>query len=472
MADLAPAYRDRIAKERLEAFRSALRGRVILPGDTEYERARRVYNACIDRRPALIVACASIADVIAAVRFGRENGLEMAIRSGGHNVAGFGSCEAGMVIDLSPMKGIRVDPGQQTVRVDGGCTWGDVDHATHVFGMATPGGVISTTGVAGLTLGGGIGHLTRNYGLSCDNLLSADVVTADGTMRVASSREEPDLFWAIRGGGGNFGVVTSFEFRLHPVNMIYGGPVLWPLERAGDALRLFRDTIMNAPEELSAFFAFLIVPPGPPFPEHLHNRTMAGVVCCYTGPLERGPEALRPFLRFGPPAFEHTGPMPFPVLQRAFDPLLPPGLYHYWKADFVNEIGDEMIDAHLRHGPSIPTFHSAVHIYPVNGAAHRVGKHDTAFSYRDANFVHVLAAVSREPEPLARYRGWVREYWSALHPYSAGGSYVNFLDDDEGPDRVAASYRDNHRRLTEVKARYDPENLFHVNQNIRPVALV
>jgi FAD/FMN-containing dehydrogenase len=421
----------------------------------------------IDCHPQLIVQCADVADVIRCVNFAREDGIAPAVRCGSHNVAGFGTCEGGLVIDLSHMKGIRVDPVRCVARVDGGCTWGDLDHATHVFGLATPGGVISTTGVAGLTLGGGFGYLTRRYGLACDNLISADVVTADGRMLTASAAENPDLFWAIRGGGGNFGIVTSFEFRLYPVSMVYAGPVLFPLERAAAALRFFSDFMAAAPRELSAFFAFLIVPPGPPFPEELHMKTMCGLVYVYSGDLEKGEEATRPLRAFGPPAFALGHPAPYPAVQSMFDALLPHGLHHYWKGEFAYDLNEGLIATHVRYGPEVPTVNSAMHIYPLDGAVHDVAADETAFAYRDVRFNQVIAAVSSDPAPMPQYRDWVRDYWSAVREHSAGGGYVNFLG-DEGEERIAASYRGNYGRLASLKRKYDPGNLFHLNQNIRP----
>jgi len=434
-----------------------------------YDEARKVYNGMIDRRPAFIARCVDVADVISAVNFARESGLTVAVRGGGHNVTGFGTCDDGLVIDLSPMKGIRIDPAKRIAWAEGGCTWGDLDHATHAFGLAAPGGVISTTGIAGLTLGGGVGHLTRKCGLSCDNVLSVDVVTADGRFLTANAKENADLFWAVRGGGGNFGVVTSFEFRLHEVSTVFAGPVLYSLDVATEAMRFYRDYMASAPDDMTAFFAFLIVPPGPPFPEHLHNKTVCGVVCCYAGPIEKGPEVTRPLREFGPPLMDGVGPLPFPAIQGAFDALLPPGLQHYWKADFVSDLTDDIIAQHVKYGPSVPTVNSAMHIYPVSGAAHRVGRNDTAFSYREANYTHILAAVYPDPADTPKNVEWVRQYWDALHPYSAGGAYVNFMM-DEGDERIAASYRDNYDRLVKIKTKYDPGNLFHMNQNIKPKA--
>ena len=453
----------------IATFKAGLRGELIRPGDDAYDGARKVWNGMIDRRPALIARCAGVTDVIAAVNFAREQGLPVAIRGGSHNVTGNAVCDAGVVIDLSNMKGIRVDPEKRTVRAEGGCTWGDLDHATHVFGLAAPGGIISTTGIAGLTLGGGIGHLTRKYGLSCDNLISADVVLADGSFVTASEKKNPDLFWGLRGGGGNFGVVTSFEFRLHPVSEVMAGPILWPLEKSREALRLYRDFMDKAPDDLNAFFVFLIVPPGPPFPEHLHNKTLCGVVAMYTGPQAKADAVLAPLRKFGPPALDFFGPLPFPVVQSMFDALVPEGLQNYWKADFVNELSDEVIEAHVTHGPGIPTINSALHIYPVSGAANHVGKGDTAFFYRDAKYVHVIAAMYPNPADTAKNVAWVRDYWSALHPYSAGGAYVNFLM-EEGDERIRATYGANYDKLVAVKTKYDPTNLFRLNQNVRPTA--
>ena len=452
-----------------EAFVATLRGQVIRPGDESYEKARKVYNAAIDRKPRLIVQCADVADVIRCVHFAREQGLAPAVRGGGHSAPGFGTWDGGIVIDLGRLKGIRVDPARRTVRVEGGCTWGDVDHATHVFGLATPGGLISTTGVGGLTTGGGFGHLTRRFGLVCDNLISADVVTADGALRTASATENPDLFWAIRGGGGNFGIVTSFEYRLYPVSTVWAGPVLYPLEQAAGVMRFFRDFMKTAPRELSAFFAFMIVPPGPPFPEPLHMKTLCAIMCIHCGDFSDAETATKPLREFGPPLFALNGPMPYPVVQSMFDPLLPPGLHHYWKADFVRELTDDAIAVHVKYGPRIPTVNSAMHVYPMDGAVHDVGRDATAFTYRDVGYTHIIAAVTPDPAPLAGYREWVRDYWNALHPLSAGGAYVNFLM-EEGEERVASSYTGNLDRLAAIKAKYDPGNLFRVNQNIKPAA--
>lgn len=448
----------------------SLRGQLIQQGDADYEEARRVFNAMIDRRPRLIVRCADVADVMACVNYARQEGLVLSVRGGGHNVAGFATNDDGLVIDLSPMKGIQVDPERQTVRAQGGCTWGDLDHATHPFGLATPGGAISTTGIAGLSLGGGIGHLTRPFGLACDNIIAADVVTADGQFRAASEGQDADLLWALRGGGGNFGVVTSFEFRLHPVSTVYAGPILWSLDKAAEVMKFYREFIANAPDELNGIFAFLVVEPEPSFPEHLHNQNVCGAVLCYVGPMEAAEEVVRPLAEFADPELVGLGPMPYPVLQTAFDAVSPPGLLNYWKADFVTELSDELISAHVKFGPGVPNPLSGAITFSVDGAAHRVGESDSAWSYRNAKFSHVIYAVDSDPVAMEKHTAWVRDYWGALHSHSAGGAYVNFMM-DEGDARVEASYRHNYKRLTQIKRNYDPGNLFRMNQNIRPIAV-
>jgi len=451
----------------LDSLKASLRGPIIEPGDAAYETARKVYNGMIDRRPRLIARCADVSDVITALRFGRENSLLTAVRGGGHNAGGLGSCDDGLVIDLSLMRYTRVDPAARTVRVGGGATWGDVDHATHAFGMATPSGIISTTGVGGLTLGGGLGHLTRKCGLSIDNLLGADVVLADGRFVTVGPEEHPDLFWAILGGGGNFGIVTSFLFRLHPIGTVHAGPTLWELDEATEAMQWYREFITTAPDDINGFFAFLTVPPAPPFPEPLHMKKMCGVVWCYTGPADRFEEHFNPVRRFRPPALDLVAPMPYPALQGMFDGLYPPGLQWYWNADFVTDLSDEAIDRHVQYGDQLPSVHSTMHLYPINGAAHRVGKQDTAWSFREANFVQVIVGVDPDPANNPRTIAWSKEYWRRMHPNSAGGAYVNMMM-DEGQERVQAAYRDNYPRLAQVKAKYDPGNLFRVNQNIKP----
>ena len=456
-----------LSEENVKEFRESLRGVLIQPNDEDYDIARQVYNGMIDRRPRLIARCADVADVITAVNFGRQNNILVAIRGGGHNAGGLGVCDDGLVIDLSLIKYTRVDPAARTVRVGGGCTWGEVDHATHAFGLATPAGVISTTGVGGLTLGGGLGHLTRRFGLTIDNLLAVDMVLADGRFVTASAEENEELFWAIRGGGGNFGVVTSFLFRSHPVSTVYAGPMFWGIEQVTEVMQWYREFISQAPEDINGFFAFLVVPPRPHFPEHLHNKTVCGVIWCYTGPLEKAEATFEPVRRSRSPVFDHVGPMPYPVLQSLFDEVYPPGLQWYWKADFVKELSDEAIALHRKYGSELPTMHSTMHLYPINGAAHRVGQPDTPWAYRDATWAQVIVGVDPDPANKDRIIAWAREYWEALHPHSAGGAYVNFMM-EEGEDRIKATYGGNYERLVTIKNKYDPTNLFRVNQNIKP----
>jgi FAD/FMN-containing dehydrogenase len=448
-------------------FRAQLRGELIQPEDLQYPLACKIYNAMIDRKPRLIVRCADAADVIAAVNFARNNKLLTAIRGGGHNGGGLGTCDDGMVIALEKICNVRVDPKSRTVRVGGGATWGAVDHATHAFGLAVPSGIIATTGVGGLTLGGGLGHLTRKYGLTIDNLLAADMVLADGSFVTASAEENSDLFWAIRGGGGNFGIVVSFLFQAHPVNMVCAGPMLWPMDQAAKMMKWYREFIVRAPEEMNGFFAFMTVPPGPPFPEALHFQKMCGIVWCYTGTMEQANQILDPLRSYCPPAFEFFAQMPHPMLQGMFDGLYPPGLQWYWKADFFKELSDAAIDTHIKHGSQLPTMHSTMHLYPVNGAAHRVGPTDTPWSYREAEWGQVIVGVDPDPAKKDVITRWARDYHDAMHPYGAGGAYVNMMM-DEGEDRVRAAYRENYDRLAAVKAKYDPDNFFHVNQNIKP----
>jgi len=452
-------------------FGANLRGRLIKPGDEDYDEARKVYNGMIHKKPRLIACCADVADVICSVNFARDNNLLLAIRSGGHNAGGLGICDDGLVIDLASIKYTRVDPAARTVTVGGGCTWGDVDHATHVFGLATPSGIISTTGVGGLTLGGGVGHLTRKCGLTIDNLLSADVVLADGKFVRANADDNSDLFWGIRGGGGNFGVITSFTFNLHPIDMIYGGPMLYELSETADVMKWYRDLIPAAPDDLSGFFAFLTVPPAPPFPEDLHMKKMCGVVWAYTGQQSKAEETFKPIRGFKKAALDFVGPLPQPALQSMFDALYPPGLQWYWRADFVNELSDDAIAQHIRFGNALPTMHSTMHMYPINGAASRVGKADTAWNYRDATWAQVMVGVDPDPANNEKTISWTKSYYDALHPYSAGGAYVNFLMGDEGEDRVKKTYGDNYKRLVAIKNKYDPGNLFRVNQNIKPTRL-
>jgi FAD/FMN-containing dehydrogenase len=451
----------------IQQLKANVRDRIIEPTDKDYDDARKVYNGMIHKRPRLIARCVDVADVIASVNFARENTLLLAIRSGGHNAGGLGIADDALVIDLAPIKYTRVDPAARTVTVGGGCTWGDVDHATHAFGMATPSGILSTTGVGGLTLGGGIGMFTRKCGLTIDNLLSADIVLANGRFVKANSDENTDLFWAIRGGGGNFGVVTSFTFKLHAIATVYGGPMLYDFNDTTDVMKWYRSFITKAPDDLSGYFALLTVPPAPPFPEHLHLKKMCGIVWACTAGQNEAEEMFKPIRAFKKPALDFVGPIPHPALQSMFDGLYPPGLQWYWRAHFVNELSDEAIAEHVRFGATLPSMHSTMHMYAINGAASRVGKQDTAWNYRDATWAQVMVGVDPDPANKEKLIQWTKDYHDALRPYSAAGAYVNFMM-DEGEDRVKATYGDNYARLVAIKNKYDPQNLFRVNQNIKP----
>jgi FAD/FMN-containing dehydrogenase len=466
-ASVHPNFDGRLDEAVVQELRPRFRGELLRPTDDRYDEARKIYNAMIDKHPALIAQCVDVADVVTAVNFALDNNLLLAIRSGGHNGPGLGTCDGGLVIDLSPMKGIYVDPAARTVRVEGGCTWGDVDHATHAFGLAVPSGIISTTGVGGLTLGGGHGYLTRKYGLTIDNLLAADMVLADGRLVTASAKKNEDLFWAIRGGGGNFGVVTSFLFQAHPVSTVYAGPMMWPLEQATPLLKWYRKFIAEAPEDMYAWFGFGIVPPAPPFPPHLHNQKVCIILWCYTGALDRAEEFFQPIRELEPPVLDMVGPLPYPALQSMFDALYPPGMQWYWKGDFVRELSDEAIALHVKYASTLPSIHSTMHLYPINGMVHRVGSQEMAWSYRDVTWSSVIVGVDPDPATHERTITWAKNYWEALHPYSAGGAYSNFMM-EEGQARVQATYQNNYERLTLIKQKYDPANLFRVNQNIKP----
>ncbi|BCM16940.1 FAD-binding oxidoreductase [Mesorhizobium sp. J8] len=452
-------------------LRESLRGEVILRDDAGYDEARRVYNGMIEKRPLLIARCADVADVIAAVKYARDNDLLIAVRGGGHNGAGLGICDNGLVIDLSMMKGVHVDAKTRTVRVGPGCNSGDVDHATHPFGLAVPAGIVSTTGIAGLTLGGGTGYLTRRFGLTIDNLVEADLVLADGSVVTASKAENPDLFWALRGGGGNFGIVTSFLFQAHPVNMIFGGPVFWEAKDALAVMQTYRDYLPEAPEDLGAFVGLKTVPSTDPFPREYWGKRACAIISCYNGTEEDGRKAMAPLLdNLPPPIFNWMGVMPFPALQAMFDPLLPKGLQWYWKGDFVRSLPDEAIATHIAQAAEAPSELSLMHLYPIDGAVRRVGKHETAWNARDATWSMVIAGIDPDPAKAADLTKWARNYWASVHPHNGEGGYVNFMMEDEGEARVQASYGANYERLSQVKRIYDPLNIFRVNQNIKPAA--
>jgi FAD binding domain/Berberine and berberine like len=453
----------------VDALEAKLHGGVTRPADPDYDEVRALYNAMIDKKPALIARCADVDDVVAAVNFGRENELDIAIRGGGHNGGGLGSVDDGLMIDLSGLKDVEVDPNGRTVTIGGGCLLREVDAATAEHGLATPVGFIGSTGAGGLMLGGGIGHLTRGFGLSIDNITGAELVLADGSVVNADENENPDLYWAIRGGGGNFGVATKIRARLHPVSTVVAGPMLWPLDKAADVMRWYREFILDAPEELGGWFAFLSVPPAPPFPEELHLQKVAGIVWTWTGP-EDGAEAAFAEARAQEGILvDGVAPVPLAAFNSAFDPIFTPGDQWYWRADFVKEVPDEAVEKHVEWAAKMPTWKSTMHLYPIDGAAHRVGPTDTPWGQREANFASVMVGVDPDPATADELREWAVGYQEALHPYSSGGAYLNMIM-DEGQKLVEQSYADNYARLAKIKAQYDPGNLFHVNQNIRPAA--
>jgi FAD/FMN-containing dehydrogenase len=450
----------------VEGLASAVKGRVVEAGAPDYDESRALYNAMIDKRPAAIAYCVDEADVAAALAYGIEHGLRIAVRGGGHNGGGLGSVDDGLVIDLSQMNAIEVDGGARVVRVQGGALLKDVLEATHQHGLTVPVGIIGTTGVGGLTLGGGMGHLTRALGLTIDNLLAATVVLADGSVVQTDEEREPELFWALRGGGGNFGVVTSFSFRCHPVTTVLAGPVLYDMEDTAEVLSWYRDFLPAAPDELSGFFAFLTVPPAPPFPEELHMRKVCGVAWTQAG--EEESDALREARSFGKPVLDGIAPMPLPVWNTAFDALYPPGDQWYWRGEFIREIPDEAIAIHAEYGAALPTWKSTMHLYPIDGAASRVANDATAWSYRDAIWGGVFAGVDPDPANAGALKSWCVDYSDAIKPHAMGGGYVNFHMDE--PDRVRGMYGANYDRLARIKAKYDPDNVFSINQNIAPAA--
>jgi hypothetical protein len=454
-----------LAASTIETFSTQLRGEIIIPTNAGYDQERKVYNGMINKHPGMIVKCADVADVIASVNFGRENNLLISVRGGGHNVGGLGLCDDGLAIDLSGLKFVRTDVANNTVRVGGGNLWGEVDHATHPFGLAVPAGIVSTTGVGGLTLGGGVGYLSRKYGLTIDNLLEADMVLADGTFVTVNAEQNTDLFWAIRGGGGNFGIVTSFKFQAYEVKNVFAGPTLWPIEKIEEIMEWYHNFLNNAPDELNGFIAAMVVP-GAPFPKQLHNKQFCGIVWCYSGDMDKAEETFKPILA-KKPIFEHIGEMPYPAVQSLFDGLLPSGMQWYWRADFFTDLGPEIRAQHLKYGSIIPTPLSQMHLYPISGAAGRVGNEETPWAYRDAKYAGVIGGADPDPANVEKMTKWCKDYWDALHPYSSGGAYSNFMM-DEGHDRVKASYKNNYDRLVSIKNKYDPENLFRVNQNIKP----
>jgi FAD/FMN-containing dehydrogenase len=452
----------------LETLSATSRGRLIGVGDADYDTTRQLYNAMIDKRPRLIVRALDVADVIAAVNAGRDAGVDIAIRGGGHNGPGLGSVDDGLVIDLSELRGVIVDPDERVAHVLGGTLLGEVDHATSAFGLAAPFGIISTTGVGGLTLGGGVGNLTRTLGLTIDNLIEADVVLADGSFVTANESQEPDLFWALRGGGGNFGVVTRFAFRLSPVPTVSAGPMLWPLDRGDEVLAWYRDFIPDAPDEMNAWFGYLTVPPAPPFPDELQLQKVAAVLFSWAGDPAGADEALAP-ARALQPALDGVQQMPPAAINGAFDPIYPAGDQWYWRSHVVTEISDDAIATNMEFARTLPTWKCTTHLYPISGAAARVGAMDTPWTARDGGWVQVIVGVDSDPANADLVTDWARSFSETIQPHTAAGGYVNMIM-DEGDDRVRAIYGSNYDRLARVKAQYDPDNVFHVNQNIKPTA--
>jgi FAD/FMN-containing dehydrogenase len=443
-------------------------GQLILPGDSNYDEARTIYNAMIDKRPAMILKCKNEQDVVLGIDFARKNNLELSIKSGGHNGAGLALVDDGFVIDLSEMKTIEINPENRTALIEPGNTLGDVDMATHEHGLALPSGIIGTTGIGGITLGGGLGYLSRKGGLTIDHLLEARIVLSSGEIVTASKTSHPELLWALKGGGGNFGVVVSFTFSLIPLKNVYGGPMFWPIEKAKEVMKFYAQLTREASNDLYGFFAFLIVPPGDPFPEALHGQNVCGVVWCYSGPMEKAEEVFKPIRDFGPPILDFVGEIPVPALNTMFDALYPPGLQWYWKAHFLNEMTDASIDANIEYGSKLPSMHSTTHFYAIDGKVHDVGQDESAWSHRNARWAQVIVGVDPDPANAEKVTKWCRDYYDATAPFAASkGGYVNFIM-DEGNEKVRASYGSNYDRLVEIKAQYDPENIFHINQNIKP----
>lgn len=440
-------------------FRASLRGELLQPHDAGYDEARTVWNAMIDRHPALIARCLGAVDIINAVNFARTHNLIVSVRGGGHNVAGNAVCDDGLMVDLSPMKGIRVDPVRRTARVEPGVIWREVDRETQAFGLATTGGTVSHTGVAGLTLGGGVGWLMAKHGLVCDNLLSVDIVTADGQLLTASESENPDLFWAIRGGGGNFGIVTSFELKLHSVGpMVLGGMVLYPINQAKEVLQFYREYARNAPDELTAFAALMTTPDGLP---------VVAIIAGWFGSLEEGEKQLEPVRTFGPPIADLVGPLPYQQLQNMLDDAAPFGLQRYWKSGYFKELGDDLLDLIIEHSAAKTSPMSIVAFFHMHGACTRVDPASTAFAYREEQWDFDIITQWMDPAETDHHIEWTRTFWQAVEPFSQG-VYVNHLDADDSSRRVRSAYGPNYERLAAIKSKYDPSNFFLLNNNIAP----
>lgn len=454
----------------IDGLRARFAGRLILGTDPEYDQARRVWNGMIDKRPALVARCASADDVVAAVTFGREHDLAVAVRGGGHSAAGKGTCDGGIVIDLSLMNEVTVDAGTQTARAQGGATWATFDAATQAVGLATPGGVVSTTGIGGLTLGGGYGWLARRYGLACDNLLAVELVTADGGRVTCNQTVNAELFWALRGGGGNFGVATSLTYRLHPVGpQVLGGLIGWPLDQAADVLAFHREQTRQAPAELGIEIALLTTPPLPFIPDHLHFQPGIAASFCWSGEIDEGREVIRPWLEFGPPPIRMVQPMPYTSMQSQLDPLFPPGRHVYWKSGYLSELTDDAINAAVSLAARVRSPFSLGYFVLWGGAVASVDPDGTAFGERGGRFLYNASSTWEDPTEADANVAWAREFHDAMQPSATGGVYVNFLSGDEGSDRVKAAYGAvKFDRLATLKATYDPDNLFSLNQNINP----
>lgn len=458
---VVPATGSRIEAQALDGFRAGLRGHVLRPGDDAYDEARKLWNGMFDRRPALIARCAGTADVISAVTFARDHGLHVAVRGGGHSFPGHSVCDGGLVIDLSPMKAIRVDPAARKARAQPGVKWIDFDHETQAFGLATTGGTVSDTGIAGLTLGGGLGWLSGKHGLTVDNLISADVVTADGRFLIASAADNPDLFWGLRGGGGNLGIVTSFEYRLHRVGpTILGGMVAYPLDQTKEVLRFYRAFTKAAPDELTTY-AGLVNPPD--------GDTVVALICCYAGPVDKGEEVVRPLRSLGRPLLDALGPMPYVAQQRLLDGAFTTGAYYYTKGDFLADLSDDAIEIFAEFARTKPSPMSGVLVQTACGAASRVASGATAFAHRQFPYAPVIVSEWVDAADSEKNVGWTRDFWRALHPFAGDGVYVNDLSHDDG-DRVRIAYGSNYERLAALKKKYDPDNFFHLNPNIEPAA--
>lgn len=453
---------------RFELLSQNISGQLITPGDSSYDNARRVYNATIDKHPAAILKCRSEQDVVQGILFASKNNLEISIRGGGHNGAGLSMCDNGLVIDLSEMNTVRVDSENKKATVEGGCTIGDVDNATHKYGLALPVGIVSTTGIGGLTLGGGLGYLSRKAGLSIDHLIEARVALASGEIVVCNSEVNSDLFWALKGGGGNFGVVLSFTFSLIPMQTVFAGPMFWPFDKAEKMMKFYDRFLKEANNDLYGFFSLMNIPPSQPFPEHLHSKTVCAIVWCYSGPDKKVKDIFEPVRSFEAPIFEMMGEMTVPELNGMFDAVYPPDMHWYWKAHYVAVLSDKAIETDILFCSKLPSILSTMHLYPIDGKVHDIPSEDTAWVNRDVRWVKLIVGIDPDPANKEKITHWARQYYDATIPFASQGAYVNFMM-KEGEENVKAAYGSNYARLMLVKKKYDPDNFFHVNQNIKPV---